>query len=339
MHDLVPEMGAPGADRPRLGLALGGGVARGWAHVGVIHALRRHGIVPDIVAGCSIGALVGGVMLADHLDTLESWARALNKVRILSLLDFRLRNGGLIGGEKLAAELQRHLGDLLVQDLPVPFAAIATDLVTGHEVWFNRGNLVEAMRASYAMPGIFPPVRHEGRWLVDGALVNPVPVSACRAMGAHMVIAVNLNADIIGMSRQPPGGSAPDEAVPAGFGFDPLAFLKRTAPESPAAGDPLARRLLRREYEGPSMFGAMVSSLTIILDRITRSRLAGEPPDVHLTPRLGHIGLLEFDRAEEAIAEGEAAVERALPDLRDAMTLFGIPRLTAEAAGAPRPKG
>ena len=305
--------------RPRIGLALGGGVARGWAHIGALRALRRYGIEPDVIAGSSVGALVGGMYLAGRLGALEDWARRLNKLRIVSYLDLRLSNGGLIGGAHLVAEMQRYLGDIGIQDLRTPFVATATDLVTGHEVWLREGSLVEALRASFSLPGVFPPVKIDDRWLIDGALVNPVPVSVCRALGCQLVIAVDLSADIIGKARRP------GAQIPTAAGFDLLALLEAPAPAyvpPPSALNALTRRIFKRDYEGPSLFGVMVSSFSIITDRITRSRLAGEPPDVHITPRLGHIGLLEFDRAEEAISEGEASVERVLPDLCDAVSVF-----------------
>jgi len=304
--------------RPKIGLALGSGVARGWAHIGVLRALERYGFKPDIVAGTSVGALIGGTYLAGRADTLEAWVRGLTKVKIVSYLDFRVRGGGMIGGRHLVEAMQQHLGGTLIEDLPVPFTAVATDLVTGHEVWLRTGSLVEAMRTSFSLPGVFEPMRVNNRWLVDGALVNPVPVSACMAMGAQMTIAVNVNADIIGKQRR--NGSS----IPTIAGFDLLQEIEKVkVPGSGFRLSALARRVFRRETAQPSMFGVMISSLGIVQDRITRSRLAGEPPDVHITPRLGHIGLFEFDRADEIIAEGEAAVERALPDLRDALAIFG----------------
>ena len=312
--------GGTGRHRPRIGLALGAGVARGWAHIGVLRALKRYGIEADIVCGASVGALVGGIHLAGKLDALEDWVRSLNRLKIVGYLDLRIRQGGgLIGGDRLVAEMRRHLGDIMVEELPSPFVAIATDLVTGHEVWIRTGPLVDAMRASFSLPGVFPPVPFEGRWMVDGALVNPVPVSACRAVGAQMVIAVNLGADILGKARKP------GATVPTAAGFDLLKMIDEDMPESRRRSPigALTRRIFRRDYEGPSLFGVMVSSLGIVTDRITRSRLAGEPPDVHITPRLGHIGLSEFDRAEDCIREGEAAVERALPELHDALAVFG----------------
>ncbi|MBI1206527.1 MAG: lysophospholipase [Azospirillum sp.] len=304
--------------RPRIGLALGGGVARGWAHIGVLRGLRRYGIVPDIIAGSSVGALVGGFYLAGHLQTLEDWARQLNKLKIVGYLDLRLASGGLIAGTKLINEMRRHLGDLRIEDLAIPFVAIATDLATGHEVWLREGSVVDSLRASFSLPGVFPPMMVDGRYLIDGALVDPVPVSACRSMGAEMVIAVNLAGDLIGKSRRIA------TEVPVAGGFDLMRLLEEQAaaamPLSPL--NALTRRLFNRDPGIPSLFGVMVSSLGIIIDRVTRMRLAGDPPDVHIAPRLGHIGLLEFDRAEEMIVEGEAAVERAVPELMDALTVF-----------------
>jgi NTE family protein len=298
---------------PRIGLALGGGGARGWAHIGVLKALTRAGIVPDVISGTSVGALVGGLHLAGRLDVLEGWSRGLTKFKIASYLDFRV-GGGMIGGHRLSAVLREHLGKVTIEALPKPFTCVATDLLTGHEVWLRKGDLVEMLRASFSLPGLFSPVEVDGRWLVDGALVNPLPVSVCRAMGAHVIIAVNLNADPIGRVRMP------GQRIPRAAGFDILQAL----PQSKAnigVGSWL-RSVFGREPDAPSLFGTMTQSLNILLDRVTRSRLAGEPPDVSISPRLGHIGLLEFDRAAEVIAEGEAATERTLAELGEVIALM-----------------
>ncbi|HEY8017827.1 MAG TPA: patatin-like phospholipase family protein [Dongiaceae bacterium] len=299
--------------QPRIGLALGGGGARGWAHIGVVKALTRAGIVPDVISGTSVGALVGGLHLAGRLDVLEGWSRGLTKFKIASYLDFRV-GGGMIGGHRLSAVLREHLGKVTIEALPKPFTCVATDLLTGHEVWLRKGDLVEMLRASFSLPGLFSPVEVDGRWLVDGALVNPLPVSVCRAMGAHVIIAVNLNADPIGRVRMP------GQRIPRAAGFDILQAL----PQSKAnigVGSWL-RSVFGREPDAPSLFGTMTQSLNILLDRVTRSRLAGEPPDVSISPRLGHIGLLEFDRAAEVIAEGEAATERTLAELGEVIALM-----------------
>ncbi len=297
-----------------IGLALGSGGGRGWAHIGVIRALGRAGIVPDVVCGTSIGALVGAFYLTGRLDLLADWACRLTKLRILKCLDLKLSGGGFIGGNKVIAMVAKNLGDQTFAELDRPFAAVATDLATGHEVWLRRDSLVDATRASMAMPGIFPPVAHDGQFLVDGALVNPLPVSVYRALGARLVVAVNLNGD---HQRLYPAGhaSAPDE--------DLIERVKSfaggaTSPSAWAIGN-----LLRRTETPLGFLEVMVASLNIIQDRLTRSRLAGDPPDVTIAPRLGDIGLLEFDRAEEAIREGELAVERSLPAFGEVATILG----------------
>lgn len=305
--------------RRKIGLALSSGVARGWAHIGAIRALTRLGITFDILAGCSAGALVGGCYLARQLDELEKWALALNKRKIVGYFDLHLGRGGLIRGDKIVTELRRLLGPLRIEDLRIPYIAVATDLATGHEVWLQKGDLAEAMRASFALPGLFSPMEMENRWLADGALVDPLPVAACRALGADMVIAVNLNTDIIGKSRRSDAGG------PAALGFDPRALAEAYADASPPSlTDSLTRGIFGQDYDRPNIFGVMTTSLSIMQDRLTRSRLAGDPPDVHITPRVGHIGLLEFERAEEAIGEGENAVERKRPELMDAMQIMGL---------------
>lgn len=285
--------------RIRIGLALGSGVARGWAHLGVLKAIDRLGLVPDVVAGSSIGSVVGGFYLSGQADALEKWARGLTTLKMLRYLQLPL-SGGMISGSRLFGEAERFLGDLTIEDLKIPFVAVATDLWTGHEIWLREGKVVEAMRASLSLPGVFKPMRIRGHWLVDGALVNPVPVSVCRALGAQMIIAVNLNADIMGKAH---------EGV--------VALDKNGEP----ANDPTSS--VRHFGNGaPSTFNVMVTSLNIIQDRIARSRLAGEPPDVTIKPRVGHIGLLEFDRADELIRAGEQAAERAMPEIQDAISVF-----------------
>jgi NTE family protein len=200
--------------RPMIGLALGGGAARGFAHIGILRTLLAHGIVPDVIVGTSIGAAVAGAYVSDHLDTFETWARGLKPRNVFGYLDIQLNGSGLIGGARLAAELEQSLGKRLIEQLPTKFAAIATEITTGHEIWLTHGRLVDAVRASYALPGIFSPVMIGDRWLVDGALVNPVPISAARALGAEIVIAVNLNADNFGHSGTISSYGTPPELIP-----------------------------------------------------------------------------------------------------------------------------
>lgn len=291
--------------RRKVGLALSSGVARGWAHIGAIRALTRLGISFDIVTGCSAGALVGACCLAKELEELEAWALSLTKRRIVRYLDVHFGRGGLLSGNRIVEEMRRLLGARRIEDLQNPFVAVATDLTTGHEIWLQHGSLVEAVRASIALPGLLPPVEIGGRSLADGALVDPLPVAPCRALGADFVIAVNLNTDIIGKMRR--ASVAPRTAI----GFDPMVL--GIEPSNVASNE----RMFGGEEAQPGLFGVMTTSLSIMQDRLTRSRLAGDPPDVQITPRVGHIGLLEFERAKEAIVEGEQAVDRKQSELQD----------------------
>ena len=292
----------------RVGVALGSGVARGWAHIGVLRGLERAGISPAIISGTSIGALIGGIYLAGRLDNFELWVRQLNRFRLSRLFDLQLGRGGLIAGQRVLQVLPPELAEQQIEDLPAQFACVATELGTGHEVWLRKGNLVAAMRASYALPGLFPPVRIDGRWLLDGALVNPVPVSVCRALGARIVVAVNLNTDAFGSCTL----DQEDE-----IGLDSRPGAAGTFASLP--GSTLVRQLFSRRSDEPSLFTVMASSMNIVQDRLTRSRLAGDPPDVTVAPKVGHIGLMEFDRAGESIAAGEQAVDQALPVLKEAL--------------------
>lgn len=283
-----------------IGLALGGGVARGWAHIGVLRKLIEAGYDPDVVAGTSIGAVVGGLHLAGKLDNLESWARGLNRRSVRSLMDISLGSGGLVAGRKLTALLDEYAGGLLIENMTRNFAAVSTELKTGHEVWLRSGPLTRALRASYALPGVFPAVNVDGRFMIDGAITNPVPTAATRAMGARLVIGVGLHVD---------GQQADDDlSEPGPFGDDEASWGDWLRPDKI-----VARMIFGGRKDGPGMSATMTGALNIILDRLTRMRLAADPPDVMIEPDVSHIGLLEFDRADELIALGGQAAERALP--------------------------
>ena len=261
--------------RPRVGLVLGSGAARGWAHIGVLRTLTAAGIRPDLVCGTSMGALVGASYAAGKIDRLDDWVVSMGVKQVWSLMDFRL-SGGVLKGERLMRFFSEELAPGAIEHLEMPYGAVATAMTTGTEVWLRSGPTVDAVRASIALPGMFTPALQDGRWLVDGALVNPVPVSLARAMGADIVIAVDLNTDFA--RRQ----------------------LTSAAPLSP-----------------PSMLEVITSSINVMQSRIARSRLAGEPPEVVITPRLGDIGLLDFHRGVEAIAHGERAAAAVLPALKE----------------------
>ncbi|QFU16855.1 patatin-like phospholipase family protein [Microvirga thermotolerans] len=292
--------------RIRIGLALGGGAARGWSHIGVLRTLSEAGIVPDVIAGCSIGAVVGGCYAAGKLDELETFARSLTKRRVMGLLDFHISGSGLIAGTRLQRLLDHDLTDKKVEDLPIRFCTIATELASGHEIWLTRGSLVQAMRASYALPGVFDPVLIGGRWLMDGALVNPIPITAARALGADLVICVNLNGEIRirGTVIQSYDSDSDEREIE-----EAMVEPRRWGIFPPSrAGKP-------RKPNAPGIATVMVDAFNITQDRIARSRLAGDPPDVMIAPKLSKMGLFEFHRAEECIALGRQATERALPDI------------------------
>jgi NTE family protein len=298
--------------RPRkIGLALGSGSARGWSHIGVIRALERAGIVPDIICGTSIGSLVGAVYAAGELDRLEPWVRSLTWKSVVSLLDFKM-GGGLIEGGKLVDFFRARFRDEGIARLGKPYGCVATELYSGREVWLREGPVIDAVRASIALPGLFTPAQQEGRLLVDGGLVNPVPVSLCRAMGADVVIAVDLNWDImLKHSRAVEAEKEGEGQVSRGALLDAILAKLRPAPRGDNDGAAVV--------EMPSMLDVLTISLNIMQMRITQSRMAGEPADVVIRPRLDNVAPMDYHLAAPTIAEGERAAEFALPQIHDAL--------------------
>ncbi len=290
--------------KPVVGLALGSGASRGWSHIGVVKALVAAGIEPDVVCGTSVGAMVGAAYLTGNMQRLEEWVHGTTRADVLRFFDVRLGQSGFVDTKRFSAFLNDYVagGEKRIEELPKRFAAVSTALETGRETWLTTGDLAESIRASMAMPGLFPAVRMNERWLVDGGLVNPVPVNVCHALGADVVIAVNLNAGKLASRNEEEPEAPPEE------GNSMLRSFKEQAsailPTREKAEDP------------PGLFNAITSSIKIFQDRITRSRLAGDPADVLLSPRVGDIGLLEFHRAGEAIEEGERCVREALEDIK-----------------------
>jgi NTE family protein len=289
-----------------IGLALGSGSSRGWSHIGIINALAELDIIPDIVCGTSIGSLVGAAYATDNMDALESWARSLTKLDVARFMEINISLTGFVNTERFHEFLNQYIADdeKLIEDLPKVLATVSTDLETGREIWQSSGSLIQAVWASMALPGLFPPIRQNNRWLVDGGLVNPVPVSVCRALGADIVIAVNLNGDIVGkrFSRIVPGkkqnGGVSEKITELVKEYTNLSFFNSSNSEQP-----------------PGLLDAIAGSVNITQDRITRSRMAGDPPDIVFSPKLSNIGLLELYRAEEAINEGRKCVQRKLQEI------------------------
>lgn len=306
--------------RLRIGLALGGGAARGWSHIGVLRTLARAGVRPDVVTGTSIGAVVGGCFVAGKLDELEGFARSLTTRRVLGLLDFRLRASGLIGGDRLRQLLENDLGDRRIEDQAVKFAAIATESATGHEIWLTRGRMVPAIRASYALPGIIDPVRIGNRLLIDGTLVNPIPITTARALGADVVVCVNMNGDARFHGTTIQSLDHDDDGEPDVVGDARQPQRRNGILEAMLGSSDRKGSARRSNRNGPGMARIMIDAFNITQDRIARSRLAGDPPDLMISPKLAKIGLFEFHRAAEAIALGEEAADKALPDLREILS-------------------
>ena len=297
--------------RPKIGVALGSGAARGWALIGVLEGLAALGVVPEVVSGTSIGALVGAAFVTGKLAALKARMENFGRRDVASMLDVHLATGGLIEGRRIENFLDSLGIAGAIETLGPRYAAVATDLVSGREIWLQQGPIGRAVRASIGMPGIFSPTRHDDRWLIDGGLVNPVPVSLARALGADIVIAVDLNSELVGRR----------------FGESDIAMTVSTgAPAVSAqvpqwlmdAVGPILKRVLQAGPDYPSYFEVLANSLNIMQDRITRTRLAGDPPDVLLCPRLVEFFWLDFHRANEAIAEGLACVQAAEPTIRRA---------------------
>jgi NTE family protein len=294
----------------RLGLALGSGAARGWAHIGVLRALEEMDLRPDVIVGASVGSLVAAAFAVNKLDQLETWARGLDRMDVLKLLDTSFSGGGVMQGNRLMGAIGEQIGDVDIDTLETDYAAVAADLVTGQEVWLTRGSLLQAVRASSGLPGLFAPVWHDHRWLIDGGVVNPVPVSLCRALGAEFVIGVNLNGHLNKKTALRGRGAMPNRSPDQN-------------PESSAAGWTSPERwaelfggllsVVRGSDKNrePGLFDVITASVNIMQDRITRSRMVGDPPMVALNPNLGHFELMDFHRADEAIDIGRDAVCRA----------------------------
>ena len=323
--DTEPASGGGRPRRAKVGLVLGAGAARGWAHIGALRELDALGLKLDVIVGSSIGTLVGGCYAAGRLDMLEAFARSLTRRRVLGLLDFSFTGSGLIGGQRLRTRLEAGLGGLRIEDLPVQFAAVATEIAGGHEIWLRRGLLVDAIRASYALPGVFEPVKVDGRWLFDGAIVNPVPVSVARALGAERVIALNISSDRIGRGAVIQGPFGPPDSAssveePA---QDSSGMISRWWRGSNGARG-------NGEAAAPGLMTSMVNAFDILQDRIMRSRLAGDPPDILVQVRVGNVGMFEFHRADELIALGREAIRKAASEIREHVELN-----RADAAAGP----
>ncbi|MCX8961281.1 patatin-like phospholipase RssA [Erwinia psidii] len=290
----------------KIGLALGSGAARGWAHIGVLKALESIGIKVDLVAGCSVGALVGAVYASKRLPLLETWVRSFSYWDVIRLMDFSWRRGGLLRGERVFNHIRRLVSHDLIEQCAMPFGAVTTNLSTGRELWLTEGDLHQAIRASCSIPGLLAPVAWNGYWLVDGAVVNPVPVSLTRALGADIVIAVDLQHDAHLMQQDLMSATShaeEEEAIAAATSW--TGRLRQS----------FSRGVPRKVNQMPGAMQIMSTSIQVLENRVKRNRMAGDPPDVLIQPLCPQISTLDFHRAEEAIEAGKRAVEKKIDEL------------------------
>jgi len=318
---------------PRLGVALGSGSARGWAHIGVLRALADLGLRPAVIAGASVGALVGAAKANDRLEALESWVCTLTQRDVWRLVDTTFRGGGVMTGNRLMSTIADRIGDTRIEQLPTSFGAVATDLYTGAEIWLREGPMMLAVRASSGLPGLFSPTSHQGRWLIDGGVVNPVPVSLCRALGAQIIIAVDLSrSSLLGANHDatPATRSSPEPARQPAVTAD-AASVEGTAMLSKWSGlvDGLVDSLRSKRRE-PGLFEVMAATVNIMQDRITRDRFAIEPADLVLRPQLEDFQIMDFHRAAQAIDAGRACVESASQMLKAIVDQMRQPAPTQE---------
>jgi NTE family protein len=300
----------------RIGLALGGGAARGLSHIGVIEELLDAGIKPVVIAGTSMGAFVGGAYAAGKLDAIGNWAKTLDMRTFSTLLDVGLTRGGVIDGQRVCDWLDELGMDQPIESLPMPYAAVATDLADGSEVWLQEGSLAAAIRASISVPGILRPVLLDRRWLVDGGLVNQVPVSTCKALGADFVIAVNVSEGLLGQRQAKLRANSVKDVEDKRTAR--IAQILEQLPNAlRAPAEHILPSLIKGGLESPAYFDVLMNSLDIMQERIMHSRLAGEPPDISIVPEVASIKLLDFDRAEEAISAGRDAAKKAVGTIRE----------------------
>ncbi len=305
-----------------IGLALGSGAAHGWAHVGVLRALDEMDLKIGVMAGTSIGAVIAAAHLTEAVDDFLEFTRTMNVVGLMSYLDVTFSRGGLVAGERIFERFRNTRTNIDIAKLPIPFGAAATDLSDGREIWLREGDLLTALRASSAIPGLMPPVAVGEDWLVDGALVNPVPVSLCRAMGANFVIAVGLSMSRITL----PPILAPGEEEPAGdiklrsLPQKSRAWHERMGALFNESARSLGGAIFPAKHEFPSAVETLLGSIDVMQGRIMRSRLAGDPPEVLISPRLGRIAMLDFDKADELIEIGYRATIDMHPAIEHALT-------------------
>ena len=301
-----------------VGLVLGGGASRGWAHVGVIEALEEAGIPVDVIAGCSVGSYVGAIYASGGLASLKEFILRMDGKKMFSYFDVVIPRSGLLDGSKKLREfLSGHTDAETFEDLKIPLKMVATDLESGDKVVLKSGDLFSALRATMSMPGLFAPTLVKGRWLVDGGLVDPVPVGVARAMGADVVIAVDLNSGLVSrQKRMSLVKEAPRDTPPPEYRNELARKLSDHYASAESTFKQKIRSFLKSDDTSPDIMETVSGAIGIMQDRITRINLAVEPPDILVQPRLGEMKMMDFGQVEKAIEEGCQGVKDHLEDIR-----------------------
>lgn len=313
------------SSRKKVGLVLGSGASRGWAHIGVIEALEEAGVPIDCITGCSVGAYVGALYASGSLDKLKAFLHRMDGQKIFSYFDVVFPRSGLLNGSKRVRELfSMHTEAQTFEELSIPVVMVATDLERGKKVVLKSGSIIDALRATMSYPGLFEPVRINGRWLVDGGLVDPVPVGMARAMGAEIVIAVDLNSRIVSRSSQKVSTESEMYRkegrliLPEPESRPRNELVKKMADFYEGVEKSLrykTNELLNRDSAAPDIIETVMTSLGIMQERITRVNLAVDQPDILIQPRLGELKMMNFDQVEHAIGEGYIGTQEKLADI------------------------
>ena len=316
------------SSRKTVGLVLGSGASRGWAHIGIIEALEEAGIPIDFIAGSSVGAYIGALYSSGSLDSLKEFLVRMDGKKIFSYFDVVFPRSGLLNGSKRVQELfSMHTDKKTFEELDIPLVMVATDLERGKKVVLKSGDIIEALRATMSYPGLFAPVRVKGRWLVDGGIVDPVPVGMARAMGAEIVIAVDLNSRIVSRSKQAEAATSSESSeVMSGGTSTPLEtshrneLVKKMTDFYEGVESSLrhkASEFLDRDLATPDITETVMTSIGIMQERITRINLAVDQPDILIQPRLGELKMMNFDQVEHSIQEGYIGVQEKLEDIHN----------------------
>ena len=298
--------------RKTVALVLGSGSSRGWAHIGVIEALEEEKIPIDYIAGCSIGSYVAAIYASGGFKSLKEFVLRMDGKKVFSYFDVVFPRSGLLNGTKRLKELfSMHTDAADFSDLEIPLMLVATDLATGKKVVLKSGSILNALRATMSIPGLFAPVKVKDRWLVDGGLVDPVPVGVARALEADVVIAVDLNSGVVSRTKRMRQNRRAAKKTDHPQAYKSELFEKLSDYYETAGINFTGRinEILGRESSTPDIIETVMTSINIMQELITRINLAVEPPDILIQPHLGQLKMLDFDQVEHTIEEGYAGVK------------------------------